>query len=140
MVGTLGQGDNVTRGTGPNEMGDNLEPVMLTFGGGQGAVTNAFAGTFHTCALGTEEDLACFGLNFVGQVGRWVYSDIERESGLIWSSIFTISSSIRYYIEFDSISSSIDTILSSIRCRLRYRLQFDIELDRCNIDFDSIWS
>ncbi|CAN0454636.1 unnamed protein product, partial [Laminaria digitata] len=68
VVGTLGQGDNEARGDGVGEMGDNLEPVTLTFGGGQGAVANAFAGTFHTCVLGTEGDLACFGLNSKGQV------------------------------------------------------------------------
>ena len=58
----------MTRGAEPDEMGDNLAPVQLTFGPGNGAVSNAFAGTFHTCVSGSEGGLACFGLNFGGQV------------------------------------------------------------------------
>ena len=66
--GTLGTGDNATRGDEPGEMGDNLLPIALTFGDGGGKVANVFAGVWHTCVTGTGGGLACFGLNNDGQV------------------------------------------------------------------------
>lgn len=68
-MGSLGLGDLLDRGTSPGEMGDNLPAVDLTFGAGLGAVSNIFAGRFHTCVSGTEGGLACFGLNVGGQLG-----------------------------------------------------------------------
>lgn len=68
-VGSLGLGDVLNRGTGPDEMGDNLPAVDLAFGTGSGAVSNVFAGRFHTCVSGTDGGLACFGLNAGGQLG-----------------------------------------------------------------------
>lgn len=50
-------------------MGDNLPPVSLTFGDGAGVVSNVFAERYHTCVSGTEEELACFGINNGGQLG-----------------------------------------------------------------------
>lgn len=50
-------------------MGDDLPPVSLTFGDGEGAVSNVFAGMYHTCVSGTEGGLACFGINNGGQLG-----------------------------------------------------------------------
>ena len=73
-------------------MGDNLDPVTLTFGAGQGAVANAFSGLFHTCVVGTEGDLACFGNNNFGQVCCGRGRSRTR---------------IEFDIEFDRISSSI---------------------------------
>ncbi|CBJ30568.1 expressed unknown protein [Ectocarpus siliculosus] len=48
-------------------MGDNLETVPLTFGNGEGAASNVFAGSFHSCVTGSEGGLACFGYNALGQ-------------------------------------------------------------------------
>ena len=68
IYGSLGQGDLIPRGMAPGDMGDNLPAVPLSFGDGGGAVSNAFAGTFHTCVSGAEGGLACFGYNHQGQV------------------------------------------------------------------------
>lgn len=42
--GSLGLGDIVNRGALSGEMGDNLNPVALTFGSAGGDVSNVFAG------------------------------------------------------------------------------------------------
>eukprot|EP00752_Nemacystus_decipiens_P003306 g3060.t1 len=67
--GSLGLGDIFNRGTLSGEMGDNLLPLALTFGTGEGSVSNVFAGRYHTCVSGTEGGLACFGINNGGQLG-----------------------------------------------------------------------
>lgn len=68
-MGSLGLGDIINRGIAAGEMGDSLPHVGLTFGAGDGAVSNVFAGRFHTCASGTEGGIACFGLNAGAQLG-----------------------------------------------------------------------
>lgn len=67
--GSLGLGDLLDRGAAAGEMGDNLPVVGLTFGDGLGAVSNIFAGRFHTCVSGTEGGMACYGLNAGAQLG-----------------------------------------------------------------------
>lgn len=42
--GSLGLGDIINRGAKAGEMGDNLEPVPLTFGSAAEGVSNVFAG------------------------------------------------------------------------------------------------
>lgn len=64
--GELGLGDQQTRGFGPNHMGDNLPAVDL--GTGVKAIGIA-AGTFHTCALLSNEKVKCWGGNGSGQLG-----------------------------------------------------------------------
>jgi alpha-tubulin suppressor-like RCC1 family protein len=65
-TGVLGQGDTSTRGDGPNEMGDNLQPINL----GTGAVISSFAllGD-HGCAILSTGALKCWGGNTFGALG-----------------------------------------------------------------------
>jgi cysteine-rich repeat protein len=62
--GGLGQGDTLTRGDDPNEMGDSLPAISL--GTGQTALAIA-AGDAFTCAILTGHTLKCWGLNYSGQ-------------------------------------------------------------------------
>eukprot|EP01083_Nonionella_stella_P121898 366407_1 len=64
--GQLGYGDNVTRGDGPNEMGDNLREVDL---GSSFIPKHIMAGAWRTCAFSTTNTLKCWGLNNVGELG-----------------------------------------------------------------------
>ncbi|MFZ4719651.1 MAG: fibronectin type III domain-containing protein [Ilumatobacteraceae bacterium] len=65
-AGQLGQGDTVTRGDGPNEMGDHLAPVDL--GTGRTAIAIE-AGGAHVCAVLDTHQLKCWGNNDSGQLG-----------------------------------------------------------------------
>lgn len=69
-LGSLGLGDNITRGDLMGEMGDNLTKVALTFGVDGGAVSNIVSSTmaYHTCVAGTQGEVACYGSNQFGQV------------------------------------------------------------------------
>lgn len=76
--GSLGLGNLNSRGnaTGNSDMGDSLPELPFAFEGGPAAggtaVSNVFAGTYHTCVSGTEGGLVCFGRNNLGQVcGVW---------------------------------------------------------------------
>ncbi|HEX4982726.1 MAG TPA: fibronectin type III domain-containing protein [Ilumatobacteraceae bacterium] len=63
--GQLAQGDTATRGDGPGEMGDNLDPTNLF----PDAIAIA-AGQLHTCALFDGGDVFCWGQNVLGQLGQ----------------------------------------------------------------------
>ena len=64
--GQLGQGDIVTRGYLPNEMGDDLPPINL----GSGlAATAISAGSSQSCALLSNQDMKCWGNATYGQLG-----------------------------------------------------------------------
>ena len=63
--GQLAQGDTATRGDGPGEMGDNLDPADLF----PDAVAIA-AGQLHTCALFASGEVFCWGQNVLGQLGQ----------------------------------------------------------------------
>ncbi|MBI5508645.1 MAG: hypothetical protein HY903_07820 [Deltaproteobacteria bacterium] len=65
--GQLGQGDKITRGWVPGDMGDNLLPVDL--GAGRTA-TAVEAGGAHVCAVLDDGTLKCWGRNIVGQLGQ----------------------------------------------------------------------
>ncbi|HIB77973.1 MAG TPA: hypothetical protein EYO58_10260, partial [Flavobacteriales bacterium] len=64
--GQLGQGDTTSRGDGPGEMGDNLNPINL---GENLTATSIVAGEYHTCALFDNNTIKCWGLNDFGQLG-----------------------------------------------------------------------
>ena len=64
--GQLGLGDNVARGDGPGEMGDNLPTVNLGTGRTATAIS---AGEHRTCALLDNATVKCWGLNLNGQLG-----------------------------------------------------------------------
>lgn len=65
--GQLGQGDNFTRGSVPDQLGDNLTAVDL----GTGLTAVAIAtGCSHTCAILDDGSVKCFGFNNHGQLGQ----------------------------------------------------------------------
>jgi alpha-tubulin suppressor-like RCC1 family protein len=65
-VGQLGVGDTLARGTGANQMGDNLPYVDL----GLGRTAKALAaGNHFTCAILDTNQLKCWGQNNFGQLG-----------------------------------------------------------------------
>jgi len=64
--GQLGLGDTDARGTGANQMGDDLPAVNLGTGRTAIAIT---AGGFHTCAILDDHELKCWGSNDSGQLG-----------------------------------------------------------------------
>ena len=64
--GELGLGDTVSRGYGPNQMGDVLPTVNL----GTGLTAKALSGGFgHMCALLSNDSVKCWGYNAYGVVG-----------------------------------------------------------------------
>lgn len=65
-VGQLGLGDNLDRGDGPNEMGDNLPTVDL----GTGLVAkDLYVGSYHACVLFTDDRIKCWGQGTSGRLG-----------------------------------------------------------------------
>ena len=66
FLGQLGLGDNVTRGSGSGEMGDNLAAVDL--GTSRTATSIAIGSGDHTCALLDDRTIKCWGKND-GQLG-----------------------------------------------------------------------
>jgi len=64
--GELGLDDAVSRGTKPEDMGDNLPTVDL--GTGRTAIAVA-AGAVHTCAVLDNHETKCWGMNYDGELG-----------------------------------------------------------------------
>ena len=64
--GQLGQGDHVTRGAHPNEMGDNLPAVSMGPSGGTPVLLAATADS--TCALLDNDWLRCWGYHDIDPV------------------------------------------------------------------------
>jgi len=77
-AGQLGQGDEVARGDGPNEMGNNLPAINL--GTGQ-QIRQVSAGQGMTCALLTSAKIKCWGSNFTGQLGLGDTNDRGDQPG-----------------------------------------------------------
>eukprot|EP01083_Nonionella_stella_P185515 676693_1 len=75
FYGQLGYGDMKTRGSEPNQMGDNLLEINL---GSDFLAKQIVAGSEHTCALSTKNSVKCWGFNLYGQLG---YSDIYDNRG-----------------------------------------------------------
>jgi cysteine-rich repeat protein len=69
--GELSQGDAITRGDNPGEMGNALAPV--SFGAGTTAVA-IVGGEGHSCAVLSDGNVKCWGWNHEGQLGL---GDIE---------------------------------------------------------------
>jgi alpha-tubulin suppressor-like RCC1 family protein len=65
-AGQLGQGDTITRGDNPGEMGDNLLPINL--GTGKTAVQISL-GRGHACVRLNDQSLKCWGNNIYGALG-----------------------------------------------------------------------
>ncbi|CAN0008932.1 unnamed protein product, partial [Hapterophycus canaliculatus] len=65
--GQLGYEDTVSRGDGPDEMGDFLPVVDL--GRDQRAIAVS-AGFYHTCALLYTGNIKCWGFGSSGQLGQ----------------------------------------------------------------------
>jgi alpha-tubulin suppressor-like RCC1 family protein len=65
--GQLGQGDRVSRGLAPTELGDALPAIPL----GTGRTAKALAaGAWHVCALLDNSTVKCWGANSYGQLGQ----------------------------------------------------------------------
>jgi alpha-tubulin suppressor-like RCC1 family protein len=64
--GQLGQGDTLTRGNNPNEMGGNLLKVDL---GTDRKARELITGLQHTCARLDDSSVKCWGHNNFGQLG-----------------------------------------------------------------------
>lgn len=64
--GQLGRENTTAVGNLPNQMGDNLATINL---GGDGSVKALAAGLEHICALLSSNNLKCWGLNDIGQLG-----------------------------------------------------------------------
>ena len=71
--GQLGYEDNLAKGDGVNEMGNNLGTIDL----GTGKTAKQISGgEYYTCALLNDDDsLKCWGMNFNGQLG---YGDADN--------------------------------------------------------------
>lgn len=67
LSGQLGQGDQLQRGDGPNEMGDNLPAIDLDT---NRTALMISAGGAHTCALLGDFSAKCWGQNAFGQLGQ----------------------------------------------------------------------
>lgn len=78
----LGLGDRLTRGDGPNEMGDNLPFVLLGTGRTAKAITMGF---WHTCVILDNDSMKCWGDNHYGQLGlgmsQYSYGDNVTHMG-----------------------------------------------------------
>jgi alpha-tubulin suppressor-like RCC1 family protein len=66
MMGQLGLGDTVNRGDQPNQMGDNLPAVDL--GTGKTAIAIR-AHLYKNCALLSDKNIKCWGMNDEGELG-----------------------------------------------------------------------
>jgi alpha-tubulin suppressor-like RCC1 family protein len=66
LAGQLGLGDDLSRGTGSNDMGDNLPAVNL--GTGKTAIAIS-AGMGHACVILNDYDVKCWGYGAFGQLG-----------------------------------------------------------------------
>ena len=67
QYGQLGYGDTNNRGNLVSSMGENLP--FISFGGGVNTVLHISAGSWHTCAVLTNNTLGCWGLNSRAQLG-----------------------------------------------------------------------
>jgi cysteine-rich repeat protein len=86
--GQLGLGDPEDRGDGPGEMGDDLPAVNL--GSGKTAMAIA-AGALFTCALLSDGELKCWGLNFRGQLGLGDTESRGDEGGEMGDNLPTVN-------------------------------------------------
>jgi len=85
--GELGLGELGNRGSGANEMGDNLPVVDL--GTGRTAVAISTGDVF-TCALLDDESVKCWGGNSAGQLGLGDTEDRGDEPGEMGDNLPTI--------------------------------------------------
>lgn len=65
--GNLGYGDNLMRGTRPEDMGDGLHSI--DFGALNGTIEQIDVGWRHTCVVFQNGESKCFGRNIDGQLG-----------------------------------------------------------------------
>lgn len=87
-LGELGQGDTVTRGDEPGEMGAALAPVPL--GSGRHAV-QITVGMHHSCALLDDHSVKCWGQNNLGQLGLGDIQTRGDEPGEMGDALPTVN-------------------------------------------------
>lgn len=76
--GQLGQGNTNNLGDNANEMGDDLDPVLL--GSGRSASSVSLGGA-HMCAVLDNDDIKCWGSGFQGQLGSVTTGSIGDQPG-----------------------------------------------------------
>lgn len=85
-VGQLGYGDMTDRGSGANQMGDNLSTVDL----GTGKTAKAIAVNGATCAILNDDTVKCWGSNNVGQLGYGDMTDRGGSAGQMGDNLATV--------------------------------------------------
>jgi hypothetical protein len=86
--GQLGQGDVLTRGDGPGNMGDILPFVAV--GTGRSIVAMSL-GWYHSCVILDDGQLKCFGYNSNGQLGQGDTSTRGDGPGEMGDSLAAVS-------------------------------------------------
>ncbi|MBT4525917.1 MAG: hypothetical protein HOC24_05140 [Deltaproteobacteria bacterium] len=86
--GGLGVGDNIQRGDGINEMGDNLPIVDL---GTSRTAVSVTAGLYYTCARLDNETTKCWGYNGYGQLGLGHTTYLGTSPGDMGDSLLAVS-------------------------------------------------
>lgn len=81
LSGIVGAGDTDNRGDDPGEMGDALPYIDL---GAVSTVKKVFVGSYHACAILTNDQVKCWGDNFSGQLGtgnQVYYGSLPNQMG-----------------------------------------------------------
>ncbi len=86
--GQLGQGDTTGRGSGANEMGDNLAAINL---GSNRVAMTVSAGLNFTCARLSRGDIKCWGDNSKGQLGLGDTTDRGSGANEMGDNLFAIN-------------------------------------------------
>ena len=71
--GQLGQGDNINRGYGSNQMG-SLNPVNL---GSERTAKSITTGTGYTCVILDDDSVKCWGRGHAGQLGHGKTTSVD---------------------------------------------------------------
>ncbi|MBJ80267.1 MAG: hypothetical protein CMH60_03020 [Myxococcales bacterium] len=86
-AGQLGLGDNVSRGTDPADMGNNLPAIDF---GTTSVVEDVCAGDKHACVLFADDTMKCWGDNFAGQLGQGDTADRGDAAGEMGTDLPTV--------------------------------------------------
>ncbi|CAM9224014.1 unnamed protein product [Ascophyllum nodosum] len=85
--GQLGQGDTMSRGQLPNQLGSNLSAIDLGTGVSAVQVTT---GCEHTCVLLDDDSVKCFGYNNYGQLGQGTTDNIGDDADEMGDNLIAV--------------------------------------------------